>query len=445
MKRPLVILGAGESGIGAAILGRKHGYEVFVSDSGTPQPRYLEELKARGIAFEAGEHSEDQILQAGLIVKSPGIPENAAIIQKALNTGIPVISEIEFASRFTEQCIIAITGTNGKTTTTSLLHHILTKAGKKAAKGGNIGTSFARLVTEGGYDYYVLEISSFQLDGMKQFRPHISILLNITPDHLDRYDQDFEKYIDSKFLITKNQKGGDYFIYNLDDEVITERMKGMLFSAKTVPISIRQTVDFGAWANDEEIHLEIGKTSFAMKINDLGIQGKHNTYNSMAASIAARILEIRKEDIRDSLSDFKAEAHRLEKVGRVSGVEFINDSKATNVNATWYALESMQRPVIWIAGGVDKGNDYSVLEPMVSKRVKAIVCLGIDNMNIHQAFGKTVDIIVNTQSMEDAVKMAYHLADKDEIVLLSPACASFDLFKNYEDRGNQFKMAVREL
>ncbi len=445
MSKKLSILGAGESGVGAAILGVKEGFEVFVSDRGKGKAASIEELKKRGIPFETEKHSEKKILEADLIIKSPGIPETAEIVQKAREKGIPLISEIEFASQYTDAVIVAITGTNGKTTTTSLTHHILSKAGKKAAKGGNIGTSFARLVAEGDYDYYVLEVSSYQLDGIVDFRPHISVLLNITPDHLDRYDQDFEKYKASKFLITKNQKGGDYFIYNLNDQVITDTMKGMLFSAKTVPISIGTPVDFGAWANDEEIHFNTGKTSFAMKINELGIQGKHNTYNSMAAGIAARILDIRKDDIRDSLTDFKAEPHRLEKVGRVSGVEFINDSKATNVNATWYALESMQRPVIWIAGGVDKGNDYSALEALVSKNVKAIVCLGIDNRNIHQAFGKTVDIIVNTQSMEEAVKMALHLADKDEIVLLSPACASFDLFENYEDRGNQFKMAVREL
>jgi UDP-N-acetylmuramoylalanine--D-glutamate ligase len=445
MKDRITILGAGESGVGAALLARRQGYKVFVSDSGVPQPAYARELKNLGIAYEFGRHTESRVHAADLIIKSPGISDNAAVVQRARGQHIRIISEIEFASWHTDATIVAVTGTNGKTTTTSMTHHILQKAGKNVAKAGNIGKSFARTITEGDFEYYALEVSSFQLDGIETFRPHIAILLNITPDHLDRYDQDVEKYISSKFLITKNQTSANYFVYNLDDEIIRSRMPGMPFSAKTVPISIRQQVDYGAWANDQEIHFETGKTSFAMKINELALQGKHNTYNSMAAGIAARITEIRKEDVREGLADFKAEPHRLEKVGKVSGVDFINDSKATNVNAAWYALESMEQPVIWIAGGVDKGNDYSVLEPLVRKHVKAIVCLGLENVGIHEAFGKKVDIIVNTSSMKEAVRMAHHLADKDEVVLLSPACASFDLFENYEDRGNQFKAAVRDL
>lgn len=427
------------------MLAHRQGHEVFVSESGMPKPMYAEELKKAGIAFETEKHTEKNILEADLVIKSPGIPDEAEVVVKARQKGLRVISEIEFASWHTNATIVAITGTNGKTTTTSLTHHILKKAGKRVAKAGNIGKSFARTITEGDYDYYALEVSSFQLDGIERFRPHIAILLNITPDHLDRYDQDLEQYIESKFLITKNQKSANYFIYNLDDEIIKSRMPGMPFSAKTVPISIRQQVDFGAWANDQAIHFKTGKTSFAMKINELALQGKHNTYNSMAAGVAARILELKKENVRESLADFKTEPHRLEKVGKVSGVEFINDSKATNVNSTWYALENMEQPVIWIAGGVDKGNDYSVLESLVSKNVKAIVCLGLENVRIHEAFSKRVDIIVNTSSMKEAVRMAHHLANKDEIVLLSPACASFDLFENYEDRGNQFKEAVRDL
>jgi UDP-N-acetylmuramoylalanine--D-glutamate ligase len=445
MRKRITILGAGESGTGAAILANKQGFEVFVSDRGIIKPKYLKELQANDIAFESGSHSLDKVLSADEIIKSPGIPENVDIIRQIREKGIPLISEIEFASRYTNAKIIAITGSNGKSTTTSLIYHILNKAGKKVALAGNIGKSFARLVADEKYEFFVLEVSSFQLDDITGFKPFISILLNITPDHLDRYDYKFENYTASKFQVVKNQSKEDYFIYNLDDKNITQNIKTNSPQANLIPFSIEKQLDEGAWVSDNYLNINFKKKQFTMMINELALQGKHNIYNSMAAGIAARILEIRSEKVRESLFDFKGLEHRLEKVATIGGIEYINDSKATNVNSTWYALEVMEKPVVWIVGGVDKGNQYSVLQTLVSQKVKAIVCLGIENTAIHQSFAKLVDIVVNTQSMQDAVRMAHHLADKDDVVLLSPCCASFDLFDDYEDRGIQFKNVVREL
>jgi UDP-N-acetylmuramoylalanine--D-glutamate ligase len=445
MSKRIAILGAGESGTGAAILARNQGFEAFVSDMGTIKPKYRDELQSLHIDFEEGQHTAKNILSADEVIKSPGIPEKVDIIRQIRKQGIPVISEIEFAARYTDAKIIAITGSNGKSTTTSLVYHILSKAGKKVALAGNIGKSFARLVAEKKYEFFALEVSSFQLDDIAGFKPFISILLNITPDHLDRYDYKFEHYIASKFKVVKNQTAKDYFIYNLDDANITENIKTYSSQANMIPFSIEKPLEIGAWESDNYLNINFKKKQFIMSINELALQGKHNVYNSMAAGIAARILEIRSEKVRESLSDFKGLEHRLEKVATIGGVEYINDSKATNVNSTWYALEVMEKPVVWIVGGVDKGNDYIVLQGLVSSKVKAIICLGIENTAIHKHFSKLVDIVVNTQSMQDAVRMAHHLADKDDVVLLSPCCASFDLFDDYEDRGNQFKSVVREL
>lgn len=441
------ILGLGESGVGAALLAQKLGYTMWLSDAGKVKQDYSDELTIYDLPFEEGSHSEARILSSDLIVKSPGIPNSAPVVQHALAKGIPVISEIEFASRHTTAKLIAITGSNGKTTTTGLTHHILKKAGYNVGLAGNIGHSFARLVADKEHDWYVLEVSSFQLDNIDGFKPWISMVLNITPDHLDRYGYNFGAYAASKLRIRENQDSNDFFIYCPDDAGTMQHITLAKGTPRAVPFSLQQTLAEGAFVQDASIHIHTHtqKNRFVMPIQDLALQGKHNVYNSMAAGIAACIVDIRKEVLRESLTDFKNEPHRLEVVAKVSGVEFINDSKATNVNSTWYALESMEHPVVWIVGGVDKGNDYAALQDLVRKRVKAIVCLGIENMRIHQAFSPLVDMIVNTGSMKEAVRMAHHLAEKDDIVLLSPACASFDLFDNYEDRGNQFKLAVRDL
>lgn len=447
MTRPfnIAILGAAESGIGAAILAQKQGLRVFVSDKGTIKQHYKSELEQYGIEYEEGKHSTDRIMAVDEVVKSPGIPDKVELLQQLRQKGVPVISEIEFAYRYTDAEIIGITGSNGKSTTTSLTYHIFKKAGFNVGLAGNIGHSFARQVALENYGLYVLEISSFQLDDIRDFRPHVAVLLNITPDHLDRYNYDFQNYIDSKFRIAENQTSDDYFIYYLDDAVIVENLATHQVHAKQVPFSAEKQVKEGAHLLGDDIIFNLNKNSFAMSKNDLALSGKHNVINSMASGIVGRAYEIRKDFIREGMQDFNGLEHRLEHVTKVSGVEFINDSKGTNVNSTWYALESMSDPVIWIAGGVDKGNDYECLKPLVSKKVKAIVCLGIENLRIHEAFGNIVDVIVNTQSMKEAVQMAHHLANPNEVVLLSPACASFDLYENYEDRGNQFKAAVREL
>lgn len=445
MHKRAVILGAGESGIGAAILALKNGYEVFVSDGGSIKEKYKKELVDRNIEFEEGIHSEDKILNADLVIKSPGIPDKAMLVRKLTEQGIPVISEIEFAGRYTKATKICITGSNGKTTTTLLTYHILKNAGLNVGLGGNVGKSFAWQVAENEFDYYVLEISSFQLDGMYDFKAEIAVLLNITPDHLDRYEYKMENYVNSKFRITQNQGISDYFIYCADDKVITEELRKREFSAKCIPFTLGAPAEIGAGIINNNLIINWDKNIFNMSILDIALQGSHNTYNSMAAGISGKAVNIRNENIRESMSDFRGVEHRLERFLKVHGVDFINDSKATNINSTWYALESMSQPTIWIVGGIDKGNDYTQLSELVKSKVKAIICLGLDNAPIIEAFKDFNIDIVETSSMEDAVRSSYFLAKKGYAVLLSPACASFDLFENYEDRGNQFKQRVREL
>ncbi|WP_259071048.1 UDP-N-acetylmuramoyl-L-alanine--D-glutamate ligase [Mucilaginibacter sp. X4EP1] len=441
----IVVLGAGESGVGAAFLAQQQGYEVFVSDFGAIADHYKQQLIDWNIRFEEKQHTEEEILAAVEVIKSPGIPEKAPIIKKIKEKGISVISEIEFAGRYTDAKIIGITGSNGKTTTTSLTYHILKNAGLNVGLAGNIGKSFAYQVATEKFDLYVLELSSFMLDDMHRFKVDIAILLNITPDHLDRYDYKMENYAASKFRVTQNQTADDYFIFCADDPETIKGMAGRNFAAQQLPFSIEKKIETGAYLEEDNIVINVHKQHFQMSISDLALQGKHNIYNSMASGIAAKVLELRNPTIRDSMSNFKNIEHRLESVGKISGISFINDSKATNVNSTWYALESMTSDVVLILGGVDKGNDYSMLKDLVKQKVKAIVCLGKDNKRIHDAFEDLVEIIVNTYSAEEAVQVSYHLAKKGDTVLLSPACASFDLFKNYEDRGNQFKHAVKEL
>jgi len=441
----VVILGAGESGVGAAYLAQQQGYDVFVSDFGAIADKYKKQLTDWNIRFEENQHTEEIILSAVEVIKSPGIPEKAPIVKKLREKNIPVISEIEFAGRYTTAKIVGITGSNGKTTTTSLTYHILKNAGLNVGLAGNIGNSFAYQVATEKFDTYVLELSSFMLDDMYRFKTDIAVLLNVTPDHLDRYDYKFENYAASKFRITQNQTANDYFIYCADDPETIKVMAERKFEAQLLPFSIEKKMEPGAYLNNDQIIINVHQQHFQMSISELALQGKHNIYNSMASGIVAKVLELRDPVMRDSMSNFKNIEHRLEFVGKISGISFINDSKATNVNSTWYALESMTSDVILILGGVDKGNDYSMLKDLVRQKVKAIVCLGKDNRRIHDAFDNDVDVIVNTYSAEEAAQVSYHLAEKGDTVLLSPACASFDLFKNYEDRGNQFKHAVKEL
>lgn len=443
MAERLVILGGGESGAGAAYLGQKKGWDVFLSDKGKLKEKYAENLKSWQIDFEEGVHSEEKILNADLVIKSPGIPETAPLVQSLRKKGVPVVSEIEFGLKYTNAKTIGITGTNGKTTTTLLTHHMLTKAGLNAGLAGNVGKSLAWQVADTEFDYLVLELSSFQLDDMYDSRINLAVLLNITPDHLDRYGN-MEAYINSKFRITQNQTEEDAFIYCADDANITSSLNASQ-KAKRYPFSLNATVAEGAYIEQNNLNINLNNSNFTMSIHELALQGKHNSYNSMAAGIVGRLLELRKETVRESLSDFNAVEHRLESVGKVQGIEFINDSKATNINSTWYALECMNQPVIWIVGGVDKGNDYSIVADLVKDKVKAIICLGTDNEKIHKAFEGIVETIVDTQSAEEAVKASYYLGKKGDAVLLSPACASFDLFENYEDRGRKFKTAVRSL
>lgn len=441
----IAILGAGESGVGSAVLAAKQGYDVLLSDMGTIKDKYKKVLHDYAIKYEENKHDEEWILSAHEVIKSPGIPDKAPLIKKLHEQGTPVISEIEFAARYTNAKLIGITGTNGKTTTTLLTYHILTKAGLNVGLAGNIGKSFALQVAENNFDYYVLELSSFQLDGMFKVRLHIAVLLNITPDHLDRYNYELQNYINSKFRIVQNQTNADYFIYCHDDEILSKQFSQFNTSAQLLPFSLQQSFTEGAFIENENLIINHNHNIFSMSIHDLALQGKHNQYNSMAAGLSARVLEVRKEIIRESLEDFVNVEHRLEFVAKVHGIEFINDSKATNVNSTWYALESMNNPVVWIVGGQDKGNDYSMLMNLVKDKVKAIVCLGKDNSKIHKAFKGTIALIEDATTAEEAVKKAYRLGKKGDIVLLSPACASFDLFENYEDRGHQFKQAVRSL
>ena len=446
MKHRLVILGAGESGAGAAILGKKEGYEVFVSDAGTIKENYKQELFENEIEFEEGKHSEDKILNATEVMKSPGIPEKNEMVKKIRSASIPVISEVELAYRFKgDSKIVAITGSNGKTTTTSLIYHICVKAGLDCALVGNIGLSFAKQVAIDPKPLYIAEISSFQLDDIKTFKPDVAVLLNITKDHLDRYDNKFENYINSKFKIIQNQNKNDYFIYCLDDEVITNHILSKTLTTNPLPFSMKQEVKKGAYIKADQMLMRIQEERVSMSIYDFALKGIHNQHNTMAAGIAATTLGIRKDKIREAVKDFQSLEHRMEFVASVRGVDFINDSKATNVNSTWYALESINKPIVLIMGGVDKGNDYSLIEDLVKERVKAIVCLGIDNKKIHAAFKDIVATIVDADNANDAVLKAFQLSTKGNAVLLSPACASFDLFKNYEERGNQFKEAVKGL
>ncbi len=441
----ITILGAGVSGMGAAELAAAKGISAFLSDGGKAKPGVEEVLEKLGIGYEFGGHSHDRVLDAPLMVKSPGIPDHAPIVQAALSRGIEVISEIEFAFRFTQKPIVAITGSNGKTTTTLLIHHMLKNAGMNAGLGGNIGTSLAGMVAQEQHDIYVVEVSSFQLDGINSFKPKIAICLNISPDHLDRYNYNMAEYRASKMRIAAHQDASDYFIYCADDEEIAEGMAAANIKSTCVPFSLMPIQGMGASAQNDQIFFKTNTHSFTMSINELALQGKHNLHNSMAAGLTGQLLELRKEAIRESLTDFKSVEHRLEPVISVHGIDFINDSKATNVNATWYALESMNRPIVWICGGVDKGNDYSQLRAMVADKVKAIVCLGKENDKIIQAFGDVVDIMMESDTMESAVRSAYAVGKKGDAVLLSPACASFDLFESYEDRGNQFKDQVYKL
>jgi UDP-N-acetylmuramoylalanine--D-glutamate ligase len=445
MKKKIVILGAGESGTGSAVLAKKHGFDVFVSDKGQIKEKYREILDANKIKWEQGEHDEKRILSADEVIKSPGIPESAPVIVKLREKGTPVISEIEFAGRYAGGIKICITGSNGKTTVTNLIYHILKKAGMNAAMTGNVGSSFAMAVAEGSYDYYVIELSSFQLDGMYEFKADIAVLMNITPDHLDRYGYKLQNYIDSKFRITQNQLKTDCLIFWDGDPIIKAELAKKQYGMTLLPFSDEKKEGMAAYVDNKELIIDYPNKTNLMTIHELALKGRHNVYNSMAAAIAGKVLNIRKEVIRESLADFQGVEHRLEPVITVCGINFINDSKATNVNSTWYALECMENDIVWIVGGVDKGNDYSELFQVVRKKVKAIVCLGKDNRKIIEAFRDKVPTIVETMSMEEAVRSSYYLAKKGETVLLSPACASFDLFKNYEDRGRQFKQAIRNL
>ena len=441
----IAILGAAESGVGTAILAKKLGYDVFVSDFGKVADKYQAVLNAHDITWEEGIHSEERILACNEVMKSPGIPDKAPIVKAVRAKGIKVVSEIEFASEHTSAKIVAVTGSNGKTTTTSLVYAMLKNAGYNVGVAGNIGKSFAAQVAEDNVDWFVLEISSFQLDDIHSFRPDIAILLNITPDHLDRYDYKFENYIASKFKITQNQTADDLFIYCADDEVVTNYIKSHEILAKKIPFTLDSVELEGAYLTNEQLTINLNKNLFTMSINELGIKGKHNVYNSMAASIVGRAMDIKKESIRDSLVHFQSLEHRMEKVLKIGGVEFINDSKATNVNSTWYAMESIQNPMVWIAGGVDKGNDYEILKALVRSKVHTVICLGKDSRNLHEAFSHQTGLMINVHDMKEAVRIANHFANKGDAVLLSPACASFDLFENYEDRGEQFKEAVRNL
>jgi UDP-N-acetylmuramoylalanine--D-glutamate ligase len=446
MGKRMIILGGGESGVGAALLAKQQGYDVFLSDGSSLKDVYRNELQKAGIGFEEGQHSEEKILGADEVVKSPGIPEKNELVKKIRAKSIPVISEIELAYRFKGNSrIIAITGSNGKTTTTALTYHICKEAGLDCAMVGNIGYSFARQVAEEPRQLYVVEISSFQLDDIHSFKPDIAILTNITEDHLDRYDYNFENYIRSKFRITMNQQPDDHFIYCYDDEVTMKYLNQFNIHANQLPISMKRELPNGAFIKDGDMYIRTGQDYTSMSVYDFALKGKHNQYNTMAACVAATTMDIRKEKIRDAVQNFQSLEHRMEHVATIRGVEFINDSKATNVNSTWYALESMTKPTILILGGVDKGNDYSLITELVKEKVKSIICLGTDNRKIHEAFGNIVSPIVNTGSALEAVHAAFHFSEKGDVVLLSPACASFDLFKNYEDRGNQFKQAVKEL
>ena len=441
----LVVLGGGDSGVGTAILGKKKGYEVFVSDFGKIKENYKEVLSINKISWEDEKHTEALILNADVVMKSPGIPDKAPIIIKLLEKQIPVISEIEFAMPFTDAKIIGITGSNGKTTTTLLTYHLLKQGGLNVGLAGNIGKSFAWQVAENNHEYYVLELSSFQLDGIVNFRPHIAVITNISPDHLDRYNYDYSLYIASKFRITENQTTADYLIVDNEDSAIQNWLQNNKTQAAVYPFSLQEELEKGCYLKEDTIYTNINNEEFTMPIKELALDGKHNVKNAMAATAVAQLLKIRKQTIRESLSNFQGAEHRLEKVLKIQNVQYINDSKATNVNATFFALDSMNTPTVWIVGGVDKGNDYDELMPLVREKVKGIICLGVDNQKLFNTFNGVVDVMIETTSMTEAVKIAQRMAEKGDTVLLSPACASFDLFENYEDRGKQFKQAVHNL
>ena len=444
MKR-LVILGGGESGVGTAILGKKKGYDVFVSDKGKIKEKYKDALRHIEIDWEEQQHTEAKILNADVVMKSPGIPDTVPLIKTLVANGVLVVSEIEFASKYTDAILIGITGSNGKTTTAMLVNHLLKQEGLHVGMAGNIGDSYAKMVAEHSYDYYVLEISSFQLDGIADFKPHIAIITNISPDHLDRYDYKFENYIASKFKIAKNQTSEDYFIYDADDRELTEWLENNPVQSKLLPFSLDKEFSKGAFIKNDKIQITTQNKTMEMAVEILALEGKHNLKNTMAATIVAKLISIRKRTIRKSVQNFQVVEHRLEKVLKINHVQYINDSKATNVNAVYYALDSVKTPTVWIVGGEDKGNDYRALMPMVREKVKAIICLGQDNSKIKEVFENVVDLLVETYAMEEAVKVAYKIAVGGDTVLLSPACASFDLFDNYRDRGNQFKARVRKL
>lgn len=444
MKR-LVVLGGGESGVGTALLGKKQGFDVFVSDKGQIKEEYKKVLEHIEIEWEEGKHTVSKIENADVVMKSPGIPDKVPLVQQLVADGIPVLSEIEFASKYTDAITIGITGTNGKTTTTSLTYHLIKEAGWSVGCAGNIGDSFAKMVAETNVKNFVLEISSFQLDGIVDFKPKVAIITNITPDHLDRYEYQFDKYIASKFRIAMNQDHEDYLVYDADDEVITGWLENHPVQSKLVPFSLHSEQPFGAWMDKNNIIINVETKTLEMSTDFLTLDGQHNVKNAMAAGLASMLVGVRKEAIKQSIQTFQGVAHRLEKVLKINHVEYINDSKATNVNATYYALDGIKKPIVWIVGGVDKGNDYSELMPMVREKVKGIICLGMDNTKLIETFGNVVEPIIETVSMDEAVKVAYKIATRGDAVLLSPACASFDLFDNYEDRGNQFKAAIRKL
>lgn len=442
--KKLVVLGGGESGVGTALLGKQKGYDVFVSDKGAIKEKYKNVLINNAIEWEELQHTDAKILNADLVMKSPGIPDKVALVQELLKRGVSVISEIEFACQYTDATLVGITGSNGKTTTTLLTHHLL-KEELNVGIAGNIGDSFAEQVAEGAYDNYVLELSSFQLDGIEKFKPHIAVITNLSEDHLDRYEYKYENYIASKFRITKNQTATDYLIYDADDDEIEKYLMSHEIAATLIPFSLQKKLKQGVYLDNENIKLTIKEETLTMPVKDLALEGKHNVKNAMASAAVANLLKIRKATIRESLSNFQGVEHRLEHVLKIQNVQYINDSKATNVNAVFYALDSMQAPTVWIVGGVDKGNDYTELLSLVNEKVKAVICLGSDNSKIKNVFQNTVETLVETTSMSEAVQMAYRLAEKGDNVLLSPACASFDLFDNYEDRGRQFKAAIRKL
>jgi len=442
----IIVLGGGESGTGSAILARKQGFDVFLSDNGPIKTKYKEMLYNYDIPWEENKHTERLILETDEVIKSPGIPERSQIIQTIRKKEIRIISEIEFASRFTRAKKVCVTGSNGKTTTTSLIHHMMKKAGLNAGLAGNIGRSFALQVAEENYDYYVLELSSFQLEGMYDFKADIAILLNITPDHLDWYDFNMQHYVDAKFRITQNLSEDEFFVFCSDDEITVKELEKIVVKARELPFALKKNDKEVAFIDDEDsLRIEYGNKDFSMSVQDLALKGKHNQYNSMAAGITGSVLKIRNELIRESLMDFQGVEHRLEQVLSVHGIQFINDSKATNVNSTWYALESLTSKAVWIAGGIDKGNNYEEIIDLAGEKIKALICLGKDNEKLHKAFDQHIETVIDVSSMEEAVQKAYYLAGKGETVLLSPACASFDLFENYEERGWKFKEAVRKL